>query len=328
MPLPIDKTFGQDFGGELCPQASAIVQALADPNAPPAAQTDIEAARRGHALADYDIPVASAETRVEERWLPTRSRPVRVRLYTPPGDGPFPVLVFAHGGCWTFCSLDSHDRLCRYYSHHARCVVVSVDYGLAPEQPFPRGLNGFYDSLLWCFGHADEIRGDATRVAVAGDSAGGNLCAVAAQRLQAHPNFRLCLQLLIYPICDAANLRGGSVDRYANGYFFTREVLAWTASIYSRDSGPQHPEISPLSGEVGPRMAPALFIVAQCDILCDQALDYARKLREAGVDVQSHFYRGVPHAFVAMAGALELGQQALAYSAEHLTRAFYNESDS
>jgi acetyl esterase len=118
-------------------------------------------------------------------------------------------------------------------------------------------------------------------------------------------------------------MTGGSLDRYATGYFFTREVLKWTASLYTSGGfEPQHPEISPLYGEVTPKLAPALFIIAECDVLRDQAIHYAAKVRSAGVDVQCHYYRGMPHAFMAMAGALELGQQALQDSAQQLKQAF------
>jgi acetyl esterase len=317
-----DKITGEDFNGELCPQAQAIVQTFNHPDAPPVEETDIQAARETHALEAFDIETPSTETQVEDRQIEVNNRRIDIRIYTPAGDGPFPILVFAHGSCWTFCSLDSHDRLCRYYSHHAHCVVVSVDSALAPEYPFPQGLNDFHDAVLWCFEHADAIRGDAKRVAVAGDSAGGNLSSVVAQRLQSHPCFRLSLQLLIYPICDASNPEDASMNRYVNGYFFTQDVLTWTASLYAKNLHLQHPDISPLYGDVNSNLAPAFFLLAECDILRDQGLAYAQKLREAGVAVQCMLYRGVPHAFVAMADSLDLGRQALADSAKHLRLAF------
>lgn len=320
----IDTQTGEDFGGELCPQARRIVKALEDPNPSPVEEMDIQAARTGHGLEAYDLPSSASPLQVEDRQIQSKGRQIRIRTYTPQGDGTFPILAFAHGGCWTFCSLDSHDRLCRYYAEHANCIVVSVDYALAPEKPFPHGLNDFYDAVLWCFEHGGEIRGDATRVAVAGDSAGGNLAAVVAQRLQTHATFRLCLQILIYPICDASSMEGESMDRYAQGYFFTRDVLTWTASLYTKGHDPKHPEISPLFGKIHPTLAPAHFIIAECDVLRDQALDYAQALRNAGVATQCNYYKGVPHAFIAMAGTLDLGRQALEDSIQQLKLAFSN----
>lgn len=318
-----DKEFGQDFDGELSPEAAHIARSFDNPSAPPIEQMDIGAARREHALEAYDIEIAYAELDIENRTIQAAGREIGLRLYSPKGSGSFPILVFAHGGCWTFCSLDSHDRLCRYYAHHANCVVVAVDYALAPEHPYPQGLNDLHDAVIWCFEHAAEIHGDASRIAVAGDSAGGNLSAAVAQRMQNHPQFRLTLQLLIYPICDASQLHGGSLDRYQSGYFFTREVLAWTATLYTSGGYPAtHPEISPLHGSITPKLAPAMFIIAECDVLRDQAVAYSQVLRDAGVKVDCHYYRGVPHAFVAMAGTLKIGQEALQDSAKRLRLAF------
>lgn len=193
---------------------------------------------------------------------------------------------------------------------------------MSPEHPFPAALDDFYDTLIWCFDHASSLNGDPGRVAVAGDSAGGNLSAAASLRLQSHPKYRLCLQILIYPICDVTALSNGSMDRYAEGYFFTREVLAWTALLYTQGSEVTNPEISPQYATITPSLAPVLLIVAECDILRDQALDYAKKLRAADIKVHCHYYRGVPHAFIAMAGVLALGRQALEDSARQLKQSF------
>lgn len=322
-----DKVAGENFDGELCPKAQTIVQNFENPDDPPIEQMDIQAAREGHALEDYDLPIPTSAMDIKTRLIKMNGRTIRVRIYTPSGEGPFPILVFAHGGCWTFCSIDSHDRLCRAYTDLVRCIVVSVDYALAPEAPFPQGLNDFYDTVIWCFEQSTEINGDPRRVAVAGDSAGGNLSAAAAQRLQKHPAHRLSLQILIYPICDASDFEGASMKRYANGYFFTRDTLVWTASLYSKDSDLQHPEISPLHGEISESLAPAHFIIAECDVLRDQAIDYAQKLRTAGVNVQCNYYQGVPHAFVAMAGTLDLGREAIQDSANSLKMAFSLKTD-
>ncbi len=260
--------------------------------------------------------------RIEERFIPANGKELRLRIYTPSAQGQLPVLVFAHGGCWTFCSIDSHDQLCRFFAREAACIVVSVDYALAPEAPYPHGLDDFHAAVLWCFDHAGDIGGDPTRIAVTGDSAGGNLSAAVARRMATDPNRKLRLQLLIYPICDATKFSGGSLDRYAKGYFFTKDILAWTASLYSKNTDPAIPEISPLLGDIPQNLAPAYFLIAECDILRDQALDYARKLHAAGVPVDACLYLGVPHAFVAMAGAIPLGRTALDDAAARLRSAF------
>ena len=315
-------TFGENFGGELSPEALAVVRATENPAAPPAEQTDIRAARETHALAAYDLDLPLEGMQIKERFIPANGKELRLRIYAPEAQGPLPVLVFAHGGCWTFCSLDSHDQLCRFYAQAVGCVVVSVDYALAPESPYPHGLDDFHAAVLWCFDHADEIGGDPARIAVAGDSAGGNLSAAVARRMASDPKRQLRLQLLIYPICDATNLSGGSMDRYAKGYFFTRDILAWTASLYCKNDDPANPEISPLLGNVPETLAPACLVIAECDILRDQGLAYAEKLHAAGVPVEALVYHGIPHAFIAMAGTLESGLAALNDSAERLRQAF------
>jgi acetyl esterase len=322
MSIHYDKVTGEDFAGELCPDAAQIVQSIQDPNAPPVEATDVSAARKGHLFEAHDLPLITNGLTVDDRQIEVGGRHIGIRVYTPSGGESFPILLFAHGGCWTFCSLDSHDRICRFYADMVGCVVVSVDYRMAPEHPFPAALDDFYDALIWCFDHASTLRGDSERVAVAGDSAGGNLSAAAALRLQSHPKYRLCLQVLMYPICDVSDLSGDSMERYADGYFFTREVLAWTASLYTKGSDVANPEISPQYATVTPSLAPAFFIVAECDILRDQALDYAQKLRAADIIVHCNYYRGVPHAFIAMAGVLTSGLQALRDSADQLKQSF------
>lgn len=320
-PLAV-RTCGENFNGELSPEALAIVRATENPSAPPAEQTDIRAAREGHALAAYDLDIPLDGLRIEERFITANGKKLRLRIYTPAAQGPLPVLVFAHGGCWTFCSIDSHDQLCRFLAREAACIVVSVDYALAPEAPYPHGLDDFHAAVLWCFDHAGDIGGDPARIAVTGDSAGGNLSAAVARRMATDPKRKLRLQLLIYPICDATKFSGGSMDRYATGYFFTKNILAWTASLYSKNSDPANPEISPLLGDIPQNLAPAYFLIAECDILRDQALAYAKKLHAAGVPVDACLYLAVPHAFVAMAGALGLGIAALNKSAMRLRLAF------
>lgn len=317
------KTLGEGHGGALCPTAQSIVDMFNNIADTPACEMDIDAARSEHALQAYDVVLQDVELQVNDLEVGVEGHKISMRIYTPSGPGPFPIVVFAHGGCWTFCSLDSHDRICRYLAHHTPCIVVSVDYALAPESPFPQGLEDFTRAVEWCFENAEEINGNSKRVAVAGDSAGGNLAAVTAQRMQNDPLNRLCLQLLIYPICDVSKRDDASMLRYEKGYFFTRDMLDWTVSHYVVGYNRMHPEISPLYGEVKPSLAPAMIIVAECDILSDQALAYAQKLHAAGVLVKTNLYRGVPHAFVAMAGALELGAQALEDVVIQLRQTFY-----
>ena len=143
-----------------------------------------------------------------------------------------------------------------------------------------------------------------------------------AQQLQSDSSCSLCLQVLIYPICEAPAAETASMTKYASGYFFTKDTLDWTTSLYLKEDHSPNAMISPLLGEVAKNLAPAIFIVAECDVLQDQAIQYVGKLKSAGVPVDCHFYYGMPHAFVAMAGTLELGEKALCECVDRLAVAF------
>jgi acetyl esterase len=322
-------THGIDYSGELSPEAKKIVQSFEpkDPESVKIEEMDIALARSENGLADHDIKLPNPALHVIDKSITQGGRDVRIRIYTPKvrTEALLPIFVYAHGGCWTFCSLDSHDSICRYISVHANCIVVSVDYALAPEKPFPHGLNDYCDAILWCSENAKFIGGDRTKIAVGGDSAGGNLAAAAAQKLASETSLSLCLQVLIYPICQVPAPPSSSLKRYAKGYFFTAETLEWTSSLYLPDqdgSSITNPLISPIAGEITKSLAPAFFIIAECDILRDQALAYAQKLTAAGISTQSHYYLGMPHAFIAMAGSLKLGKHALTDCAQSLNQAF------
>lgn len=324
----IDHVQGADFSGELSPEAWEIVQSFEpeNPDSVRAEDMDIAQARSEHGLAAHDISIPHPASKVSDKIISADGRNIRIRIYNPPAENGelLPLFVFAHGGCWTFCSLDSHDKICHYISHHARCIVVSVDYALAPEHPFPNGLNDYCDAILWCAEHAELIGADHTKIAVGGDSAGGNLAAVAAQKLLAESGLTICLQVLIYPICEVPATPSASLSRYAKGYFFTADMLVFTSSLYLQSPLTQEsiPLVSPSLGTISPSLAPAFFVIAECDILRDQALAYAEKLKAAGVPVTCNYYLGMPHAFIAMAGSLTLGHQALDDCVHQLKNAF------
>jgi acetyl esterase len=329
MKRTITHTHGIDYSGELSPEAKKIVESFEpeNPDSVKVEEMDIALARSENGLADHDIKLPNPTPHTVDKTITQAGRDIRIRIYTPKesSEALLPIFVFAHGGCWTFCSLDSHDHICHYIAHHANCIVVSVDYALAPENPFPHGLNDFYDTVLWCSENAKFIGGDHTKIAVGGDSAGGNLAAAAAQKLASETNLSLCLQVLIYPICQVPAPPSSSLKRYAKGYFFTAETLEWTSSLYLPDqdeSSITNPLISPTAGEITKSLAPAFFIIAECDILRDQALAYAEKLTAAGISTQSHYYLGMPHAFIAMAGTIKLGKYALTDCAQSLKQAF------
>ncbi|MFF3679139.1 alpha/beta hydrolase [Streptomyces sp. NPDC002120] len=236
---------------------------------------------------------------------------VPVRIYDPaPGARERPLTVFLHGGGWVMCGLDTHDATCRTLAAASGAVVVSVDYRLAPEHPWPAAVDDALAVLLWAREEATALGCDPGRVVVAGDSSGGNLAAVTALRA---PEL-LAGQLLFYPPLDASMGRA-SVETFAEGYFHTAAHMAWYWDEYGGD--PRHPHVSPLCAPDLAGLPPALVVLADCDVLRDEGLAYARRLAAAGVDCTVQLHPGVFHGFLGL--PLPAGRAALAAAAAWLT---------
>jgi acetyl esterase len=199
---------------------------------------------------------------------------------------------------------------------------VSVDYGLAPEKQFPHGLMdcvAVYQALRE--GQLDGV--DTDVIMVAGDSAGGNLSATLCGYLKDKGERQPEAQVLLYPITDISNMDRTCHRRYADDYFFTLETLQWTSTSYvSEDSKRRDPWVSPLYSVNLQGLAPAHVVLAECDVLVGEGMAYAEKLHESGVNVECHLYRGVVHAFMAMAGSVDLGKVAFDGSVEFMKRYF------
>jgi acetyl esterase len=248
-----------------------------------------------------------------------------VRLYWPrpaaPGEA-FPVLVFLHGGGWVIGGLDSHDPPCRALAAGAECIVVSVEYRLAPEHPFPAALEDTRAALAWVAASAGDFGGDPSRLALGGDSAGGNLAAVAAQLARDDGQPALAFQLLIYPATD---LSGGTASspELSTGYLLTAELVEWFHGHYlAAPEDALDPRVSPLLASDHSGLPPALVITAGFDPLAAQGSAYADALEGAGVAVERLHYSGQIHGFISMAGVLDEAREALARSAAALRAAF------
>jgi acetyl esterase len=217
------------------------------------------------------------------------------RLYASTVGAPLPMLVWFHGGGWTIGDLDSADRTCRRLAAGTGALVVSVDYRLAPEHPFPAAADDCFGSLRWLIDNASSLDGDPSRVAVGGDSAGGNLAAVVACRAR---DERLALrhQLLVYPVTDCT-MSSSSYETNGEGYLLTRDTMAWFVDNYVGDGDPKDPRVSPLFVDDLSGVAPALVITAEFDPLRDEGEAYAQRLREAGVDVDVRRFDGQTHSF-------------------------------
>jgi len=262
-------------------------------------------------------PVAS----VSDRTIAGRHHDVPVRVYRPDGEGPFGVLVWLHGGGWVIGDLDTADGTARALCARAGMVVVSVDYGLAPEHPAPQALDDCWDTVQWVVEHADEMDGDPARVAVGGDSAGGNLAAVVAQRAAAEGRPRLALQVLVYPVTDLT-IAHPSYEENGEGYFLTRASMIWFIAHYLSGGADAHdPAVSPLFADDVSQVAPAVVITAEYDPLRDEGNAYAAKLEAAGVPVQAKCFDGMIHGFFGMRAVTPVADDAIDMAAQALREA-------
>ena len=230
--------------------------------------------------------------------------PLRARLYstgTPSGSEPRPLVVFFHGGGWVFGDIESHDQPCRLLSRYADVHVLSVDYRLAPEHVFPAAADDAVAAFGWAVAHARELGSDPARVAVAGDSAGGNLAAVVAQATRDSGSVPPVAQLLLYPGTDGSVSRP-SKSLFADGFFLTRTQMDWYWDTYRGDAAPTHPRLSPLLAEDLSGLAPAVVTTAAFDPLRDEGAAYAEALRAAGTTVVHRRAQGLVHGYFSMTG--------------------------
>jgi acetyl esterase len=260
-------------------------------------------------LATEPEPVA----RVENRFIPGPGGPLPVRIYWPHErtEAPLPALVYFHGGGFVVCDLDSHDPTCRAITNSVECVVVSVDYRLAPEHRFPAATEDAYEATLWVTAHAATLGVDANRIAVGGDSAGGNLAAAVALMARDRGVPRLVFQLMVYPVTDLTAMDNSSYRENGDGYFLTTEKMDWYRRQYLADiADAAHPYASPLRADDVSGLPPALVITAEFDPLRDEGEDYASRLAEAGVPAAATRYDGVFHGFFSLRMMLDAAKQA------------------
>jgi len=259
---------------------------------------------------------------IQDRRVPGPAGEIPVRLYQPRSGEVLPLLVFLHGGGFVVCDLDTHDPICRLLANAVGCAVLSVDYRLAPEAKFPAAPEDCYAATCWAAAHARELGADPSRVAVAGDSAGGNLAAVVAQLARERSGPTLSHQLLIYPVTHHA-FDTVSYRENGEGYLLTRGMMQWFWNHYlEKPEHGQDPLASPLVAKDVSGLAPATVITAEFDPLRDEGEAYAERLRRAGVPVELQRYDGMFHGFFAMTEMLDPAREAVEFAATRLRAAF------
>jgi acetyl esterase len=307
----------------LDPQVQAYIDRLASLNIPSKYELGPEKLRQQARTGSFAMsgePPAIAK--VANLALPGPNGPVPVRVYTPGGSGPFPALLYSHGGGWVNCDLNTHEVICRTLANGADCMVVSVDYRQSPENKFPRGLEDCYAALTWLAANASGLNVDPARLAVGGDSSGGNFAAALALMARDRGGPRLSLQLMIYPITDL-RLETPSMERNATGYALTREDMEWYRVQYIREVADiKNPLASPVLAADLTGLAPAFILTAEFDPLVDEAEIYGKRLAEAGVTVKVSRYAGQIHGFVRMTALIDRSHAALAECSQVLRAAF------
>ena len=264
-------------------------------------------------------PVAS----IKNIYIPGPGGRIPVRVYTPNGAGPFPVVVFYHGGGWVVGKVRQFDHFCRLLATKASALVLSVDYRLAPEHVFPAAHDDAYAALDWAAGNAGQLGGDPARLAVMGESAGGNMATVVSRmaREQGGPDVRF--QVLLCPVTNVSYMSTGSYSQFATGYMLTKEWMEAFRGYYLPETSDwTDTRVSPLLSQSLAGLPPALVITAEYDVLRDDGEAYARRLSEAGVQVKHYRCGGVIHGFTtALVDYLVQAQQAVSLIARDLNRA-------
>lgn len=264
-------------------------------------------------LKRYDIGVPKDEVHsVEDRLIAGPRGEIRIRIYRPDGAHGHPVTVFFHGSGFVICSIETHDAMCRQICKRGHSIVVSVDYRLAPENKFPAGPDDCYAATLWSAAHAHEIGGDPSRLAVCGDSAGGCMAAVVAQRARDENGPSLNAQILLYPVTDHYSVARLSYQERGTGFGLTREGMMWFWDLYLGDPvHGSHPHASPLRAARFEGLPQTYLITGEYDLLRDEGEDYAAALIHAGVPVTFKRYHDMNHGFLNWVGLVDRSTEAM-----------------
>jgi acetyl esterase/lipase len=293
----------------LDPQAQRVMEQIAALGLPPNHLVSPEQARLN--MKSRPRAAGPEVAKVEDRRISALGLEVPVRIYTPTGPGPFPIVVWFHGGGWVVGDLDTADATARHLTVGASCVTVSVDYRLAPETKFPGPADDCYAATVWAAQNAARMNGDARRIAVGGDSAGGNLAAAVSLMARDRGTPALAFQLLVYPV-TAWDFDTPSYRNNAEGYMLTRDGMRWYWDHYLQTpADAENPYAAPLLAKNLGGVPPALVITAAYDPLCDEGEAYAKRLQEAGVTTTCTRYDGMIHGFFGMPTLMDQGKQAV-----------------
>ncbi len=299
---------------DLDPQLAALLQSLNDSGAPALQTLSPKEARASYLKGVQLLTRSAAEIgRSITTHIETSNGPLACRLYYPKGEKheSLAMVVYFHGGGWSFGDLDTHDNACRSLCASAQCLVASVDYSLAPEHKFPAAVNDAIAAGLWATENALVLGADPAKIVLAGDSAGANLATVTALALRDLGETDILCQLLLYPATDQS-MSMPSHTTFGEGYRLTRPMMIWSSLNYLRDGRDiLDPRASPLFAEDHSGLPPAIIVTAGFDPLRDEGAAYAEKLRESGVDTEYRCFEHLIHGFVNLTGAVDAAALAM-----------------
>ncbi|HEV8395126.1 MAG TPA: alpha/beta hydrolase [Vicinamibacterales bacterium] len=304
----------------LHPQCKAFLDQIAAGGGRPLHELSPAEARANAMPAELAGPEQPVH-QVENRKVLGDGGLIPVRVYRPSSASPLPALIYFHGGGFVLGGLDMVDRTCRALANGSGCVVISVDYRLAPEHPFPAAADDAFAATQFVAEHAADFGIDPSLIAVGGDSAGGNLATVVALRARDAGGPALAFQLLVYPLVDFTDHDSGSMREYAEGHFLTTAIMDYFADHYLPPGvDRRQPWVSPLNANLA-GLPPAAVLTAECDPLRDQGEAYARRLRDAGVTASLKRYDGMFHPFFGLGGIIDGAREAVADAAAALKTA-------
>ncbi|MBC8873647.1 MAG: alpha/beta hydrolase [Planctomycetes bacterium] len=311
----------------LDPQARLLLDQIAQGGVAPFHTLTPQQARDQMMVASRFLGPAEEVHSVEDREVPGPNGTIPIRLYRPSERTPLPAAVFFHGGCWVMGSIRTHDGYCRAVANRTGAIVVSVDYRLAPEHKYPAAAEDAFAATSWVSEQAATIGVDPGRIAVMGDSAGGNLAAVVALMARDRDGPPLAFQLLVYPITEF-NFDTPSYRENGTGFHLTREIMVWCWNHYlSNELEAYQPYASPSRADDLGNLPPAWILTAEYDPLRDEGETYARKLQDAGVPVTLKRYEGMIHGFTRRTDLLDKAREALDDVSTALREAFGTPAD-
>ena len=305
------------------PQVQAVLDVMYSNGVPPTHGLSVESARGALDLffaEEASEPVAD----VREFSFAGPESDVPIRVYEPEGERPHPICVFFHGGGWVLGNLDCYDNVCTRLANRAECLVVSIDYRLAPEHPFPAAPRDCYAATEWALANAGQLGGDPDRVAVAGDSAGGNLAAVVSLMARDRDGPDISHQGLIYPAVNPAGLEvPDSYEENAEGYFLELASMEWFFDRYIQSEiDERNPYAFPLQARDLSDLPSATIVSAGFDPLRDEAYAYEERLEDGDVPVSHHHFEAMIHGFCSMTDELDAAEEGIDAIAEGLRGAF------